>query len=108
MRRRIINNDQSYRMIEKDTNSSIVVQSSSSYNNREIRKSQQEVSTDTPRNLTYVLSSDGKDAEFGSGLNSGRKVSNLVQTMEGRDWLGTVWKLGRRDLQNVIKQYFSD
>ena len=60
------------------------------------------------KGLLYSIVPDNRDAVFGSGVYSGRKVSDIVMTVEGRDFLGTVWKYGKRDLNSVIKNYFSD
>ena len=60
------------------------------------------------KGLQFVILPDGTDAKFLTGVNSGRWVSELVKTVEGRDFLGAVWKSGKRDLQNVIRRFFSD
>jgi hypothetical protein len=97
MRRR----EQRYGMLAKDAEEG--------KDKREERRSQVPKSENFPqKSLVYIIDSDQRDAVFNSGIHSGKKVSDLVKTVEGRDFLGSVWKYGKRDLNSVIRKYFSD
>jgi hypothetical protein len=102
MRRRV--REQNFSMINKEENMNNL------YTKQFVPKKEieQELSGNPSRNLIYQVLENGKDAVFHSGINKGKRISELSQTTEGRDFLGGLWKLGKRDLQNVIKQYFSD
>ena len=54
--------------------------------------------------MQFVI--EGNDARFENGRFASKRVSELVKTPEGRDWLGGLWRIAHRDLQAVIKVQF--
>lgn len=56
--------------------------------------------------LQYVLLSD--DLIVKSGRYSGQAVSVMVRTVEGRDYVGQLWKTATPEMKDVIRRYFSD
>jgi len=57
--------------------------------------------------LSYVLLE--KDALLKDGRFRDKKVSELMLTVEGRDYLGgELWKIAADDLKSVIRAHFSD
>ena len=54
----------------------------------------------------YSLLSD--DLLIRGGRFSDRRVSELVRTVEGRDFVGQLWKLANAEMRNVIRLYFSE
>lgn len=56
--------------------------------------------------LQYTLLSN--DILIRSGRFSERLVSDLVRTVEGRDYVGQLWKLSNAEMKSVIRRYFSE
>jgi hypothetical protein len=56
--------------------------------------------------VQYQLEPDGKDAILVNGRFSNKKVSEVVTTVEGRDFLGGLWRMIPPDLQNIVRHQF--
>jgi hypothetical protein len=54
--------------------------------------------------ISFVI--EGDDARFVNGRFAQKKVSELVKLAEGRDWLGSLWRLSSKELQQVIRKQF--
>lgn len=54
----------------------------------------------------YTLLAD--DLLMRSGTFAGKRVSELVQTVQGRDYVGRLWRSANAEMKNVIRRYFSD
>jgi hypothetical protein len=54
--------------------------------------------------VSFIVIDD--DAMLKNGRYSGKKVSEIVSTVEGRDFLGGLWRTASPDLQKVIKKWF--
>ena len=55
--------------------------------------------------LQYALMSD--DLLLRNGRFANRRVSELVNTVEGRDYIGQIWKTANAEVRAVIRKYFS-
>jgi hypothetical protein len=58
--------------------------------------------------IRFELIGGGMDARFVDGRFPGQLVSDLVKTVEGRDYLGTLWRTASNDLRIILRTYFSD
>jgi len=56
--------------------------------------------------VSYSIS--GNDALIANGRFPNKKISELVKTTEGRDYLGTLWKVANSELQKVIGFQFDN
>lgn len=54
----------------------------------------------------YTLLSD--DLLIRNGTFAGKRVSELVLTVQGRDYVGRLWRSANTEMRNVIRRYFSD
>lgn len=43
-----------------------------------------------------------------SGRFSGLKASDIVHTVDGRDYLGRVWKTANTEIKDILRPLFSD
>lgn len=56
--------------------------------------------------LQYSLLSN--DVCIKSGRYAGRKASELLSTVEGRDYIGQMWKIANAEIRAVLRQFFSE
>jgi hypothetical protein len=49
---------------------------------------------------------EGIDATILNGRFQQKRVSELIKTSEGKDYLGSLWRVAHPDLQRVIKAQF--
>jgi hypothetical protein len=49
---------------------------------------------------------EGTDAMLVTGRFPQKKISELIKTVEGRDYLGTLWRTVPSDLRNIIRTHF--
>lgn len=56
--------------------------------------------------VQYTLMSD--DILIRSGKHSGKRVSELIQTVQGRDFVGRMWRSANTEMRAVIRRYFSE
>jgi hypothetical protein len=55
--------------------------------------------------LKFELLCGGSDVRFLDGRFPGKTVTDLVRTVEGRDYLGTLWRTAPRALRTVILSF---
>lgn len=54
----------------------------------------------------YTLMSD--DILIQNGTYAGKRISELVKTVAGRDYVGHMWKAANKEMRDVIRRYFSE
>ena len=52
--------------------------------------------------VQYIVDESGEDATLVNGRYPQKKVSDIVTTTEGCDYLGTLWRVANPDLKKVI------
>ena len=56
--------------------------------------------------LEYTLLTD--DMLLRNGRFANQRVSDVVKTVEGRDYVGQLWRTANPEIRRVLRRFFSD
>jgi len=85
-------------MVRRSTNTSMLQADKA-------QKEAEKVQVREKAGLKYVLEDD--DLILKAGRFVDKRVSELVKTVEGRDYIGEMWENAPPEVRDVIRRYFS-